>query len=103
MLIIQKGALAGLQRRLAAVGRMALSNYIAQSLLTTFVFHGWGLGLFGHLQRGEQMLIVVAVWLLQLTWSPWWLARFRFGPLEWLWRCLTYWRLQPFRRATAAA
>jgi uncharacterized protein len=63
-----------------------------------FVFHGWALGLFGKLHRPELMLIVMAVWAAMLVWSKPWLARFRYGPLEWLWRCLTYWKLFPLRR-----
>jgi len=85
-------------RRLAAAGRMAFSNYIAQSLICTTLFYGYGFGLFGRLDYAEQLLVVAAVWAAQLAWSPWWLARFHFGPAEWAWRSLTYWRRQPFRR-----
>ena len=95
MLAVQAGWMRGFQERLAAVGRMALSNYIAQSVLCTLVFYGHGLGLFERVGGAGQAGIVVAVWALQLIWSPWWLARFRFGPLEWLWRTLVYRRLQP--------
>lgn len=86
-----------IKNRLAAVGRMALSNYIGQSILATFIFYGWGLGLYGHLNRVAQLGVVLLIWTLQLLISPWWLARFRYGPLEWLWRCLTYWRIENFR------
>ncbi len=82
---------------LAAVGRMALSNYLLQTVLCTWIFNGHGLGLFGSLQRIEQMGVVVAVWLVQLVLSPLWLRHFRFGPAEWLWRSLTYGRIQPLR------
>lgn len=98
MLAIQQQWLLGLQRRLAAMGQMALSHYIGQSLLCTFVFYGYGLGLYGQLERYQQLLVVFAVWGLQLWFSPLWLARYRFGPLEWVWRCLTYWQWQQFRR-----
>ncbi|MEM1412242.1 MAG: DUF418 domain-containing protein [Pseudomonadota bacterium] len=91
-----------LKARFAAVGRMAFSNYIAQSLICTLIFYGHGLGAFGHLERWQLALIVFGVWALQLWWSPWWLARYRFGPMEWLWRCLSYWRVQPFRRPAPA-
>ncbi|QYU67287.1 DUF418 domain-containing protein [Leptolyngbya sp. 15MV] len=63
-----------------------------------FVFHGWGLGLFGELTRPALYGVVLAAWVVMLTWSQPWLARFRFGPLEWLWRCLTYGRWVPMRR-----
>ena len=93
MLAIRRGWLAGLQTRLAAVGRMAFTNYIAQTLICTTIFYGHGLGLFGSAERWQQVLIVVAVWAVELWWSPIWLRHFRYGPLEWLWRALTYGRL----------
>lgn len=97
MRLVQSGLWAGLQARLAAVGRMAFTNYIMHSVLCTLLFYGFGFGLFGHVERWGQILIVLAIWLLQLWLSPLWLARFRFGLLEWLWRSLTYLKLQPFR------
>ena len=90
MLAVKAGRLLRFQRRLAATGRMALTNYIAQSVLCTFVFYGHGLGLFERVGPLGQMGVVMAVWAAQLAWSPWWLRRFRFGPLEWLWRTLVY-------------
>jgi uncharacterized protein len=86
------------QKRLAAVGQMALSNYILQSLLCTWLFYGYGLGLFGQVERYQQLLIVIPILALQLWLSPIWLAKFRFGPLEWLWRSLTYRQWQTIRR-----
>jgi uncharacterized protein len=83
---------------LAAVGRMAFTNYLMQSVLCTLYFYGHGLGCFGKLERIEQMYVVVSVWVIQLIYSPIWLRYFRFGPAEWLWRSLTYWRWQPFVR-----
>jgi uncharacterized protein len=80
---------------LAAVGRMAFSNYIMQTLICSAIFYGNGFGLFGGVSRAHQILIVVAIWAIQLVISPWWLRRFRYGPLEWLWRSLTYWRRMP--------
>ena len=88
----------GLKNRLAAVGRMALTNYLLQTLLCTSLFYGHGLGWFQSKDRIVQMLVVLAVWTLQLILSPIWLERYRFGPFEWLWRSLTYWKLQPLRR-----
>lgn len=101
MLAVQSGWLPSLQARLAATGRMALTNYLAQSLIATFIFYGHGLGMYERTTRPAQVLIVVAIWALQLLWSPWWLQRFRFGPFEWLWRSMTYLRLQPLRRDAA--
>ncbi|MGN6500062.1 MAG: DUF418 domain-containing protein [Tsuneonella sp.] len=84
--------------RVAAAGRMAFSNYIGTSLAMLFVFGNWGLGLFGSLDRPRLYLVMLAMCGLMLAWSKWWLGRFRYGPLEWLWRCLTYWRRFPLRR-----
>ena len=97
MLAVRSDRLPRLQRRLAATGRMALTNYIAQSVLCGLFFYGHGLGMFGRIGGVGQAVVVVVVWGVQLAWSPWWLRRFRFGPLEWLWRTLTYMRRQPFR------
>jgi uncharacterized protein len=82
----------------AAVGRMALTNYLLQTLMCTTLFFGHGFGLFGRVERVGQIGIVFAIWVLQLLMSTWWLARFRFGPMEWLWRSLTYWKVQPMWR-----
>jgi uncharacterized protein len=90
--------LTDLKRRLAAVGRMAFTNYILQSIICTIIFYGFGFGLFNQIERFPQQLIVLAIWIFQLAVSPWWLKRYRFGPLEWLWRTLTYWKRQPLRR-----
>jgi uncharacterized protein len=81
--------------RLAAVGRMAFSNYIFASVVCTILFDGFGL--FGKLQRYQLYGVVLLVWAVNLVVSPIWLRHFRFGPLEWLWRSLTYWKKQPFR------
>ncbi len=96
MLICQGGLLAGLRHRLAAVGRMALSNYLLHSLICLFIFTGAGFALVGELERWALYPIVFAIWALQLWLSPWWLARYRFGPAEWLWRTLTYGTRQRF-------
>lgn len=99
MLLIRYGHLSGATRRLAAVGRMAFSNYIMHTLLCGLIFYGHGLGLFGEVPRTGQIAVVFAIWALQLWLSPIWLRHFRYGPLEWLWRSLTYWHRQPFRQA----
>ena len=85
----------GLKRRLRAVGRMALTNYLAQTVigvtLLTVLLGG------ADINRSGVLLFCLAVWALQLWWSPWWLARYRLGPAEWLWRAATYRRGQPLR------
>jgi len=91
-------ALPWLKERLAAIGKMALTNYIAQSIFGVILFYGVGFGLFGQVERRYQLLIVFAIWGLQLAYSKPWLAHFRFGPLEWAWRSLTYGKMQPMRK-----
>lgn len=98
LVAIRSGWLKTLQRTLAATGQMALTNYIAQTLICTALFFGFGFGLFNQLERHQLFYIVAAIWALELAWSPLWLKHFRFGPLEWLWRSLTYWERQPLRR-----
>lgn len=87
---------------LSSVGRMALTNYIASSLIATTLFYGHAGGLFGAISLVQMMGVVAASWIAMLIWSPLWLARFRFGPLEWAWRSLTYGTSQPLRRADGA-
>jgi uncharacterized protein len=96
-LVYRLPALAGAMRALAATGQMALTNYLSQSLICMFLFTGAGLALYGHLERHELYYVVLAIWIVQLIWSPLWLRRFRFGPAEWVWRSLTYWKKQPMR------
>ena len=88
---------------IGAVGRMALTNYLMQTILCTLIFNGHGLGLFGRVERTGQVAIVLGVWAVQLIVSPLWLRRFQFGPFEWLWRSLTYFKLQPVRRGRREA
>jgi len=83
--------------RFAPMGRMALTNYIMDTVILVVIFHGYAGGLFGQISRAPQMLIVTAIVIFQFYFSGWWLARFRFGPLEWLWRSLTYKSVQPMR------
>lgn len=101
MIIFKSGALQWLTNRLAAVGRMALTNYLMQSILMQFVFMGWGLGLFDKVNRFPLLGFVLGVWILQLIISPIWVRHFQFGPAEWLWRTLTYLRGQPMRAVRA--
>ncbi len=97
MLLVRSGMARWFQHALACVGRMAFSNYLLQSILCTFIFYGHGLGQFGSWDRTEQMLLVLVLSIAQLIWSPLWLAAYRFGPAEWLWRSLTYWKWQPMK------
>jgi uncharacterized protein len=78
----------------APLGKMAFTNYIMQSLVFSAIFFGWGLGLYGKLGPAMALLIGVAVYVGQMFFSAWWLGRFRYGPLEWLWRTLMYGRMQ---------
>lgn len=87
-----------LTSRLAAAGRMAFTNYIATSVICTTLFYGYGFGLFGHLTRAQLYPVVAGIWILILLWSKPWLARFHFGPLEWVWRSLARGSPQPLRR-----
>jgi uncharacterized membrane protein YeiB len=80
---------------LASLGKMALTNYITHSIILTTIFYGYAGGMFGQIARGQQMLIVVAIIFAQVVFCTIWLKFFRFGPLEWLWRSITYMKLQP--------
>jgi len=82
---------------LAPFGRMALTNYIMQTVILIGIFHGYAGGMYGKVSRSEQMLVVIAIVVIQALFSAWWLKRFRFGPLEWLWRSATYMSWQPLR------
>jgi uncharacterized protein len=90
ILLVKAGAKL-LTAPLAAVGQMAFTNYIAQSLIMTTIFYGGrGFGLWGEVDRVTLWVIVLGVWAAQLIWSPLWLSRFSMGPLEWMWRRLSY-------------
>jgi uncharacterized protein len=86
---------------LAMVGRAALSNYLFQTLLCTTLFYGYGFGLYGQVGRASAMVIVFIVWAIQILLTRLWMERFYFGPVEWLWRSLTYWKKQPLRKEEA--
>lgn len=100
MLAVKHKVLINLQQRLAAVGRIAFTNYIMQTIICTTVFYS--LGYFGEFSRVEQLFTVLAICALQLWVSPIWLREYRYGPLEWGWRCLTYWHREPLRRQSTA-
>jgi uncharacterized protein len=101
VLLIRPGG--ALTARVAAAGRMAFSNYLGTTLICTTLFYGYGFGLYGRLSRAELYLVVVAVCVAMLAWSQPWLARFHYGPMEWLWRSLARGRLQPLRKTANAS
>ena len=98
MLICRNGWLRWLTTRIAAVGRMALSSYVMHTIICIFIFFGIGFAMFGELQRYQLYYVVFGIWIFQLIVSPIWLKYYRFGPLEWLWRSLTYNKRQPMKR-----
>ncbi|WP_265569745.1 DUF418 domain-containing protein [Sphingomicrobium nitratireducens] len=93
----------GLLTLFAPAGRMALTNYITQSVLNSVLFLGWGAGLMGKVPFVAVVPITLAIFFAQILFSRWWLARYRFGPLEWVWRSLTYGEAQPMRLAVSKA
>jgi uncharacterized protein len=98
VLFCREGWLRSITVRLAALGRMALSGYLLETLICTTVFYGHGLGLFGRLERIQQVGVLFGVWIVLLLFAPWWMERFRYGLFEWVWRSLTYWKVLPLRR-----
>lgn len=97
VLLIQHASASPWIARVAAAGRMAFSNYLGTSIAMTTIFYGYGLGLFGDVGRWTLYLVCGAMWAVMLLWSKPWLDRFRYGPLEWLWRSLARGSLQPMR------
>jgi len=103
VVLYKSGFLQGLFRCLEAVGQMAFTNYIMQSVFCTLIFFGYGLNYYAELEYYQLFYVVAAIWIFQLMVSPLWLKYFLYGPLEWMWRSLTYWRLQPFKRPAPVA
>ena len=97
LLLLQRPAWPARLTPLAAAGRMALTNYLMQSLICGFIFHGYGLGLYDRLGPATGALITLGIYASQVLVSAWWLRHHRFGPVEWLWRAMTYGRSQPMR------
>ena len=102
MLLIQTRASAAVRARLAAAGRMAFTNYLVTSIVMTTIFYGYGLGLFGSVGRLPLYLFCFGMWAAMLLWSKPWLERYHYGPLEWLWRSLSRWRIQPMKKVAIA-
>jgi uncharacterized protein len=102
-LLFRNPAWRGWLAPLGAVGRTALSNYLLQSVICTTIFYSYGLGLYGKVGPALGLALTALIFALQIPLSMWWLRRFRFGPAEWLWRTLTYGKLQPMRAKQTAA
>lgn len=98
ILWIRRLAGSALLDRVVAAGRAAFTNYLGTSIVMTTIFYGYGLGLYGHVSRLELWAFVLGAWAVMLLWSKPWLARFHYGPLEWLWRSLARGNLQPFKK-----
>lgn len=103
VLASRPGVLGSVLSRLAPVGRLSLSNFLLQTLICVTLFYGYGFRLFGKVSPWQWILLVLVIYLLQVWISTLWLRRFRFGPAEWLWRTLTYGKLQPMRVSQTAA
>jgi len=101
MLFCKLPILKWLKSSLAAVGKMALTNYVMHSVFAMFIFTGAGLGLFGTFQRYELLYIVFTIWIFQLILSPIWLKYYQYGPLEWIWRNLSYLKKHPFKKSNS--
>lgn len=98
ILLIQRFAGSGFMERVVATGQAAFTNYLGTSIIMTTIFYGYGFGLYGSVDRAQLWLFVFGAWAVMLLWSKPWLTRFRYGPLEWLWRSLSRMKLQPFVR-----
>lgn len=95
---VKSSAGSAFMARVAATGRAAFTNYLGTSLICTTIFYGYGFGFYGEFSRASLYIVVLGVWALMLLWSKPWLDRFRYGPLEWLWRSLARRELQPIRK-----
>jgi len=98
MLLHKSGIFERFSKLMRPVGQMAFTNYLTQSIIGTIIFTGIGFGLFGKLQRYEVYIIVLCIWIAQIVWSHAWLRYFQYGPFEWIWRQLTYWKKLPLKK-----
>ncbi len=96
LLALQTGFWRKILAPIAAAGRMALTNYLSQTIICVFIFNGFGLGLLNRASVIQGIMITLAIYLVQIVWSNLWLSKFNYGPMEWLWRGLTYKKRQPF-------
>jgi uncharacterized protein len=98
MLLYKSGWFNWLFKLMQPVGQMAFTNYLMQSFMSNLFFLGIGFGMMGKLERHEIYYVVFGIWIIEIIWSHIWLRFYRFGPLEWCWRSLTYWKLQPIKK-----
>jgi uncharacterized protein len=98
IMLVERLAGGGFIARVAAAGQAAFTNYLGTSIFMTTIFYGYGLGLYGDVSRLGLWAFVIGAWAVMLLWSKPWLERFRYGPLEWLWRSLARMKIQPLRR-----
>ncbi|MEJ7587413.1 MAG: DUF418 domain-containing protein [Ferruginibacter sp.] len=101
LLLYKSGLFKWFFKLMRPVGQMAFTNYLMQSLICAIFFYGFGFAMFGQLQRYEIYYLLAAIWIVEIVWSHIWLRYFMFGPLEWIWRSLTYWKLQPMKKPRA--
>ena len=95
MMWLRRSTMQNLQERLRAIGKTALTSYLLQTIIATFVFYGFGLGLFGDLDRLAQILVILLIWVFLLVVCNKWLNKFQYGPIEWMWRILTHMSFMP--------
>ena len=98
MLWIRKGSFSNIKEKLRTIGKTALTAYLIQTVIATFIFYGIGLGLFGYVNRAYQLLIMFFIWFVLLIFCPMWLSKYHYGPVEWIWRMLTHMKLIPLLR-----
>ena len=98
MLLFKSGIFKWFFKLMRPVGQMAFTNYLTQSIACAIIFYGLGFGLYGQLERYQAYLVVLAIWIVQIVWSHIWLHYFQYGPFEWIWRQLTYWKKLPLRK-----
>ena len=98
MLLYQKGFFRRITGFISKAGRMAFTNYLTQSIICTTIFYSYGLGLYGKVNIWQGFLLAIAIYIIQVTWSHYWLKHYNFGPFEWLWRSMTYRKWQPMKR-----
>jgi uncharacterized protein len=98
MLLYKSGIFKWFFKLFRPVGQMAFTNYLTQSIAGAIIFYGIGFGLYGQLERYQIYLVVLAIWTVQIIWSHIWLHYFQYGPFEWIWRQLTYWKKLPLRK-----
>ena len=92
MLLLRMKILQWLWQAFAATGRLAFTNYFMQTIICTLFFYGYGFGYFGRLTQAQLYFFVVEIWIVQMVFSVFWLRFYQYGPVEWLWRCLVYWK-----------